>query len=90
MVTLETVLDVIPAVSVLIALLYYTMTLKKAEKARKNVGNQIKSAFKEIGKNLPRLERYLIQCIPHPTSLSPEFKPDLSETDKSVKWYISW
>ena len=42
MVTLESVLDVVPALSVLIALIYYTRTLKNAEKARQKEQVQLR------------------------------------------------
>ena len=42
MVTLETVLNIIPALSVLIALFYYTQTLRNAEKTKQKEQVQLR------------------------------------------------
>ncbi len=61
--------------------------VKEAKNARVNVRNNLNNAFKDIEKELPELERHLIQCI-ETRATYVVYDPKKSKTDKSIKWTI--
>jgi hypothetical protein len=61
----------------------------EAERARKAIGKQLGDFFVSVGKELSEFELYLRQVINTKATVA-VFEPQKSQTDKSIKWYISW
>jgi len=60
-----------------------------AERARKAIGKQLADFFMSVRKELPDLEFYLRKVITTKATVA-VFEPQKSQTDKSIKWHLSW
>ena len=62
---------------------------KEAEKARKNVGNNISNAIKEFLESIPDLGNHLGECISTKQNYA-IYNPERSKRHQDIQWHISW